>query len=213
MPDPHFFPDVLDLSHHNDGPHGGAIDFKALARFGVKGIIHKASQGTRNVDGKYEERREAAIDAGLLWGAYHFATADDVDEQVAHFMEAAQPDEHTLMALDHEPNQGNELDIDGAQSFLESLRDQNGGRLPVIYSGNLIKEQNPGDFFGGFRLWLAQYGDRPKWPSCWQKPWLHQFSGDGTNNHGIVVPGINAAQASKLDMNRFYGSDLAAEWA
>ena len=89
-----FFPKVLDLSHHNCGPSGDPddpIDFAAVAAFGVKGIIHKASQGVSIRDKKYGERRRDAVAAGLLWGAYHFATGDDADAQVKWFLECAQP--------------------------------------------------------------------------------------------------------------------------
>lgn len=212
---------VLDLSHHNCGPSGNPdapIDFAALAAFGIRGIIHKASQGVGVVDRKYAERRDAAKAAGLLWGAYHFATGDDADAQVKHFLECAEPEADTLMALDHEPNGGNELDLAGARAFLESLRDQLGGRLPKLYSGNLIKEQtgrddSQNDFFGDIPLWLCQYGPRAVLPDAWQNYWLWQFSGDGTANRGITVPGISAG--SKVDMNTFAGSDadLAASWA
>lgn len=208
---------VLDLSHHNDGPHGGPIDFKAIYDFGIRGIIHKCTQGTAMVDQQYAIRRQPALDAGLLWGAYHFATNDDVDAQVAHFLTTAKADAATLMALDHEPNNGNQLDLAGAQAFLES-GDQQLGRKLVLYSGNLIKEQlgdNENDFFGGHRLWLAQYGPVAKVPNAWDNYWLWQFSGDGVNNQGIHVPGVNAAIASQLDMNTFDGSDddLTTQWA
>ena len=208
---------VLDLSHHNDGPHGGPIDFAAIAAFGIRGVILKSSQGTGMVDATYAARKQAAADAGLLVGAYHFATNDDVDAQVKHFLDTAQPDTNTLMALDHEPNGGNQLDLDGCQAFLESA-DQQLGRKLVLYSGNLIKEQlgdQQNDFFGSHRLWLAHYNNNPTWPAAWISPWLHQFSGDGVNSNGIKIPGVNAAQAGQLDMNSFNGSDddLAAQWA
>jgi lysozyme len=213
---------VLDLSHHNCGPSGDPddpIDFAKVAAFGVKGIIHKASQGTGVVDHKYAERRQDALDAGLLWGAYHFATGDDVDAQVAWFLKCAKPDVSTLLALDHEPNGGNELDLAGARAFLESGSGQDGGRELVIYSGNLIKEQMARglsaadrEFFAGHRLWLCEYGPRAILPPAWSSYWLWQFSGDGTATHGIVVPGIFAG--GKVDMNTFDGSDdeLAAQW-
>lgn len=207
---------VLDLSHHNCGPGGhpdDPIDFEAIAAFGIRGIIHKATQGVAMIDRKYEERRAAATAAGLLWGAYHFATGDDVDNQVDHFLKVADPDDKTLIALDHEPNNGNQLDLAGAQAFLESGRDKL-GRLLVLYSGNLIKEQlrGPNEFFGGHRLWLAQYGPRPVAPDAWASTWLWQFSGDGVSNHGISVPGLS--RGNTCDMNSFAGSDedLAAQW-
>jgi len=208
---------VLDLSHHNDGPDGGPIDFVAIRSFGIAGIIHKSSQGLTVPDRTYTARRRAALDAGLLWGAYHFADGSDPAGQVRHFMQAAEPDDSTLMALDYEPNGSNSMNIAGARAFLSEL-DAALGRKAVLYSGNLIKETlgvDTSGFFGSHRLWLAQYGDNPKWPSAWAAPWLHQFSGDGTNSHGIVIPGINEKQAGKLDMNSFDGDEdkLAAEWS
>jgi lysozyme len=211
---------VLDLSHHQVGPSGrqnDPIDFEAVAAFGVKAVILKASQGVGMVDKTYADRRKAALDADLLVGAYHFATNDDVDAQVAHFLECAQPSARTLMALDHEPNNGDELDLHGAQAFLESLTDQL-GRKPIIYGGSLLKEQTAqddslNDFFAGYRLWLSQYGPHAVMPDPWDDYWLWQFSGDGTNSNGIVVPGIY--KGGTLDMNYFKGTDeeLAAQWA
>lgn len=218
---------VLDLSHHNCGPSGDPddpIDFDAVRAFGVVGIIHKASQGVSVSDKKYAERRQAAARAGLLWGAYHFATGDDADAQVRWFLRCAQPDANTLVALDHEPNNGNELDAPGARAWLESCRDQV-GRLPKFYSGSLIKQQNgalSGDdrsFFSGVSLWLCQYGpsavltDFNRRPLPWSSYWLWQFSGDGVASHGIMVPGVFSG--SKVDMNTWDGSDedLAGQWA
>jgi lysozyme len=215
---------VLDLSHHNVGQRGGTdpIDLDAIAAFGIRGIIHKASEGVAVVDPMHDVRRAAALDAGLLWGSYHFATEDDVDAQVKHFLNCAQPDSRTLMALDHEPNPevaGGKLDLHGAQAFLESLRDQI-GRMPVIYSGNLIKEQTAqdaslNDFFGSFRYWLCEYAPHAVVPTAWKVTgaWLWQFSGDGVANRGITVPGVLHGNA--VDMNAYPDSDedLAAQWA
>lgn len=208
---------VLDLSHHNDGPHGGPIDFAVIATYGIRGVILKSSQGTANVDATYRARFAAARAAGLLVGAYHFADSSDPLGQVSHFLDAAQPDDQTLVALDFEPNPGNQMSLAGARSFLHAVEDQL-GRKAVLYSGNLIKEtlgDELDDFLSEHRLWLAHYRDVPKCPRNWAAPWLHQFSGDGTNNHGFVIPGILSAQADKIDMNSYSRSDedLVTEWA
>lgn len=216
---------VLDLSHHNEGPHGGDIDFVAIAAFGVKGVILKASQGLANVDHTFTVRAAAARAAGLLVGAYHFAEKADPDGQVQHFLDCADPDDDTLLALDYEavldsngnPDPTRTMTLAGAGEFLHAIEAKL-GRKAVLYSGNLIKEQlgnTPDAYLGAHRLWLAHYNDHPKWPAAWAAPWLHQFSGDGVNNHGIAVPGVLAAQAKQLDMNSFAGTDadLAAQWA
>lgn len=210
---------VLDISHWQSGIGGNPIDWSAIKAFGVVGVILKASQGTNSHDPTYDDRRKAASDAGLLTGAYHFATGDDADAQVANFLKVAQPDDNTLMALDHEPY-NTTLDLAGCRAFLESLRDQIGGRLPKLYSGNLIKEQmaqglsdDDKAFFAGIPLWLCHYNNHYVLPPAWDKYWLWQFSGDGTNNNGITVPGI--AHGDKVDMNSFDGSDeeLINSWS
>lgn len=201
---------VLDISHHND-----VSDFKAIYDFGIRGIIHKATQGTGYVDNRYAMRRQKAKDAGLLWGAYHFADGSDTDRQLAHFIEAAALEPGDLGALDYEPNTtGATMKLEAARQFLLGYEVARGSKA-VLYSGNLIKE-TLGDkldtFFGSHRLWLAHYRDVPKIPAAWgDKLFLHQFSGDGVNDHGIDVPGISA----KVDMNSFSGTDeqLAAAWA
>jgi len=56
--------------------HGDVVtSFADAATSGIRGIIHKATQGTRVADSAYGARRGNAADVGLLWGAYHFATA------------------------------------------------------------------------------------------------------------------------------------------
>ena len=83
---------VIDLSHHNGNP-----DFKKIAADGIVGVIHKATQGTKNVDPTYAARRKPALDAGLLWGAYHFGTGSDGLMQAEHFLDVVKPDASTLL--------------------------------------------------------------------------------------------------------------------
>jgi lysozyme len=208
---------VLDLSHHNDGPNGGPIDFDRIASFGIKGIIHKATQGTVMVDKMYGLRIPAIVRANLLPGAYHFGDSSDPQDQADHFLHVTNPGDNMLVALDFEPNGNNTMTLDSAREFLHAI-EKFLGRKAVLYSGNLIKEtlgDNTDAYLSAHRLWLAQYGPVPKVPAAWNAPWLWQFSGDGINNQGINIPGVNASQASQLDMNSYYGSDddLTSEWA
>lgn len=217
---------VLDLSHHNLGPHGGPIDFAAIAAFGVRGVILKATQGVRMADPTFSDRRKAALDAGLLVGAYDFNTGDPVKDQVDFFMATVQPDAATLCALDFEDNKASEMTLDQAQEYLE-LGDAALGRPFWIYSGNRVKDlivdadDAARDFFAQHPFWLCEYGphakmiDRNGHPLPWGQWSLWQFSGDGVNAQGILVPGIIASQAGRVDMNTFNGTDdeLAAAWA
>src|SRR5262245_60630672 len=68
----------------------------------IWGIIHKATTGATGKDDEYAGRRQPALDAGLLWGAYHWGTGADVEDQVENFLKHAKPDDKTLVALDYE---------------------------------------------------------------------------------------------------------------
>ena len=204
-------PKVLDLSHHN--PIGGANNdqdyeagFTQISAAGILGIIHKATQGTRSIDVEYARRREAAIEAGLLWGAYHFADASNPDDQAEHFLAVAKPGDETLIALDYEPLAGNTMTLAGARRFLQNIENAM-GRKAVLYSGNLIKQtmKRPDEYFNSHRLWLAQYGPAAKLPVGWGRYWLWQFSDKGG------FPGVTG----NVDKNAFDGDfqQLADEWS
>jgi lysozyme len=197
--------------------HGDRVtSFAQAKQAGICGIIHKASQGAGIVDPRYAARRQRALKAGLLWGAYHFGTHDHVDDQVVNFLTAAAPDDSTLVALDFEPNGQDTMALDQARRFLAAVENQL-GRKAVLYSGNLIKEQlgaTVDPFFGSHRLWLAEYGPVPRVQASWSTPWLWQYSGDGIGPDPKTVTGIPGAGGC-LDCNSYARSSaqLEAEWA
>lgn len=200
-------PAVVDLYHRSS-----VTDFQAARAAGVLGIIHKATTGTTGRDELYDDRRTAATQAGLLWGAYHWGTALPPAVQVENLLAWAKPDDRTLIALDYEPSPNNQMTLEGAREFLERIHDKL-GRRAVLYSGHLIKEQlgNQVDpFFGAHRLWLAQYSGSAVVQPSWKRYWLWQYS-DGP----AQVPGIPGDGAGHIDRNHYAGSaeQLAAEWA
>lgn len=205
-------PVVVDLYHGDT-----VSSFKLAAAQGIRGIIHKASQGTTVTDDLYDMRRGRAKAADLLWGAYHFATDEDPAAQVKHFLTCAEPDKDTLVALDYEPNGNHTMTLAGALAFLRGIEAAL-GRKAVLYSGNLIKEQTPSPddaaYLGQHRLWLAEYGPIAKLPAQWTKWWLWQFSGDGIGPGPHTISGIPGAGGA-LDLNTYAGlpNQLAAEWA
>jgi GH25 family lysozyme M1 (1,4-beta-N-acetylmuramidase) len=203
---------VVDL-YHNDT----VTSFSDAAAAGVWGIIHKATTGATGTDPAYANRRQSALDAGLLWGAYHWGTAADVSQQVENFLNTAKPDARTLVALDYEETSGNQMTLDQARQFLELLGQQL-GRKPVLYSGGLIK-QELGDtsdpFFGSHRLWLAQYSTTPVVQASWSTYWLWQYTDSKTGPAPNQVDGIPGDSNGNLDCNTFDGTkeELTAEWA
>lgn len=205
-------PKVVDLSHWDT-----VLDFRKVKAAGIVGVIHKATQGTTYKDRFYSGRRKEAVAAGLLWGAYHFANDQSVDKQVENFIEVAAPDGDTLLCLDWEPYGNHTMSTSQAVAFFKAVYTETGQR-PVIYSGNLIKEQLNGrgavtvNFFGMHRLWLAQYGPRAKLPAGFDKYFLWQYTGDGIGPLPHSVDGVNNGG---IDLSVFQGTDdeLAEQWA
>ena len=184
------------------------------------GVIHKSSQGSTLADNAYARRRKDAVQAGLLWGAYHFNTGGDIGNQVNWFFQCAQPDANTLMVLDFEDNPRRNMTIQQAVAFLHAV-EQKLGRKAAIYSGNRLKESvgalGPLDraYLTSHRLWLCQYGPRAKLPKGWDKYWLWQYTGDGIGQQPHYVPGITVPGGRGIDLNIYNGTkeQLTAEWA
>lgn len=204
---------VIDLYHYD-----GVTSFQEARVAGVLGVIHKATTGASGRDDQYAVRRQAARDAGLLWGAYHWGTAAPAAAQVENFLKAAKPDEQTLVALDFEDTPGNQMTLAGAREFLELIQEKL-GRKAVIYSANTIKNalgSRRDDFFGGHRLWLAQYGSTPSVQASWDSYWLWQFTeGKPSDPRRRTVPGIPGNVNGELDCNYYPSTpeQLESEWA
>jgi lysozyme len=201
---------VVDLSHHQP-----ATDYEAAKRDGIIGVIYKATEGAGYKDPTYHEQRTMALNAGMLWGAYHFGNNDPVDRQIENFIEYAQIREGELFCLDFEDNRGKSMSLDAAKLWVIGVEEvlRRVGEC-VLYSGNWIKKElvNRIDkWWAARRLWLAQYGPTPKCPPTWEKYWLWQYTGDGDGPGPQDVAGIGRG----LDCNSYDGTKemLAAEWA
>jgi GH25 family lysozyme M1 (1,4-beta-N-acetylmuramidase) len=209
---------VVDMYHLDE-----VTSFAEAGQAGIIGIIHKASTGAGGKDPRYAERKAAAYQAGLLWGAYHWGTAADIDAQVDNFLSVINPAgpvgglAGVLVALDFERtyldgSSEDTMSLDQARQFVSKL-DQILGRNVVIYGGDLIKS-GLGDtvdpFWGAHRLWLAEYREPPpRWQTSWQGPWLWQYTGNGT------CPGIPGDSQGRVDCNTFLGdvSAQVSQWA
>lgn len=213
-------PLVADVNHANP------VDLQKFAAAGGVGVIHKATQGSF-VDKAYGARRDQARAAGLEWGAYDFNTGDPVKDQVARFIQTAQPDFRMSLWLDFEDNRASQMTLAQAREFLGRV-DQILGRPCGIYSGNRIKEllqhatANDGEFFGAHPLWLCQYkighadielealNGIISLPDFWTKYFLLQYTGDGIGPQPHTMPGLE----NGADLNVFDGTpaELRAAW-
>src|ERR1700694_3988809 len=126
---------VIDISHHNGNVN--LVDAKAA---GIVGVINKANQGVSYLDPLYSANRQKAADAGLLWGAYHFATGADGVMEAECFLNTVQPDAQTLLVLDFEANpQGSSMTLEEARVFVTHVHDSI-GRWPGLYGGYYLKQ-------------------------------------------------------------------------
>lgn len=189
---------VIDISHHQS-----AVDFRAVAAAGILGVIHKATQGTAGVDSRFRERRARALGAGLLWGAYHFATGGSGTEQADHFMSVAAVSPDDLLVLDWEDNPGGaRMRVDHAREFVERVGVQT-GRVPGLYSGNTAREAlktTVDEMLGACWLWAPRYGGRqPLVQRSWETWTMWQWTDKGE------VDGVKGL----VDRNKFNGDEAA----
>ncbi len=198
---------IIDLSHHNSQP-----DFATAKSQGILGVIHKATQGTHFVDPQYMGRRQAAIQAGLLWGAYHFGVGGDGGAQADWFLNAAKPGPTDLLVLDLENNpSGPSMTIAESEAFVQHVFDET-GKWPGLYSGNFLKENISAGYTGvlvNCWLWVAQYASAPGIPSVWKEWTMWQYTDGAVGPEPRAVTGIGPC-----DRNMFNGDpgDLTRLW-
>ncbi len=185
---------VLDLSHWNP-----VTSWQTIKAAGTVGVIHKATQGVSYVDPTYHARRQDALHAGLLWGAYHFGEAGPALPQVRHFLDTVQPTPTDLLVLDFEPCAAT-MTQEGAELFVDEVYLQT-GRWCGLYSGMAFCQETLGSGtetpLARCWLWLARYNVRPpEVPPAWETWSLWQYCDNGT------VPGVEGY----CDRNKFNGT-------
>lgn len=189
---------IIDISRYQPEP----LDFDRMRAAGIVAIIHKASQGTKLVDSKFYARRAAILEAGFLFGAYHFGDGTDARTQAAHFLNvtAAERD-RTLHVLDFERYDTNQMKLPAAKVFVDAVKTAT-GRAPVLYTGqSFIHDQlrtGPAGVLEECPLWVARYSQSPpSVPDPWHTWSMWQFSDKGR------VDGISG----NVDCNRWNGDE------
>lgn len=192
---------VIDISHHN----GAGLDFAKAKADGIVGVIHKASQGLTVGDARYASNRAKATAAGLLWGAYHFATGADPVKQAKNFLAKLGDPKDVLMVLDYEPNpKGPTMSLAQARDFVTHVQGVT-GRWPGFYSGHLIKSDlgsKKDPVLANCWFWLAQYGPKAVVPANWSTWTMWQYT-DGT----VGPPPHTVDGIGKCDRDKFNGSE------
>jgi lysozyme len=187
---------VIDVSHHNS-----ITDWGAIKASGIVGVIHKATQGISYVDATYASRKQEALAAGLLWGAYHFGEGGLPFTQAEHFLEVVQPEPADLLVLDWEDYIDSTMLLDEAEFFILHVAVAT-KRPPGLYSGQAFLTdalaQSHGSILQNCWLWLARYStELPEVPRLWPTWTMWQYTDAGT------VPGVEGA----CDRNQFNGDE------
>ncbi len=188
---------VIDISHHNAKP-----DFVKAKADGIVGVIHKATQGQTGFDKTYKDRRQRALNAGLLWGAYHFGTGSDGVKQAQHFLDFIGNPKDTLLVLDFEDNPtGPSMDLVEARAFVSHIHAKT-GRFPGFYSGNTIKQKlgtQSDPLLSQCWFWLAQYGPTAVVPPNWPTWTMWQYTDGSIGPAPHDVDGIGHCDRDKFN--------------
>ncbi|SRR5258708_6065078 len=198
---------IVDVSHYNAN-----VDFSALKGAGIVGVIHKATQGITGVDPTYNGHRTSALQAGLLWGAYHFGTDGDGVQQAISFLNAVGDVSRTLIALDFESNPtGPSMSLEEARAFVTHVASVT-GRYPGFYSGHDIKQllgTSADTVLANCWFWLAQHGPTAVVPPNWDSWTLWQYTDGALGPEPTEVPGVG-----RFDRSIFNGTvdKLRAFW-
>ncbi len=124
----------IDVSAHN-----GSIDFNKVAADSIDFVYIKASEGATWRDAMFEQNYQAASDAGLHVGVYHFFRFDvegwRQSVNILRAIDGLTPDLPVAIDVEEWGNPGEfttEAIIANLRSLIELLR-QN-GREPIIYT-------------------------------------------------------------------------------
>jgi lysozyme len=179
----------IDISHHQ-----GAIDWKMLAaQPNVRFAIIKATEGGDHRDARFAENWQAAKDAGIVRGAYHFFTFCRPGREQAQNVLATVPVEPGTLPitidLEFTGNCGKiptrkELSAE-INAFFAELNGAYGAK-PIVYLDQPFHDQyfrgNEASFPAHF-LWLRSIAAEPRVADCS----IWQFADNGTLD-GIAGP-------------------------
>lgn len=176
----------------------GAVTWPSVTAAGYVFAFIKATDGQDYVDPMFAQNWAGAEAAGLLRGAYHFFRAeDDPAIQAEWFWKTVGGNSELPLVVDVEQTMGQPASvvISNLTSFLASLQ-QWTDRQPMIYTAPGFWNGLGTSGFGGYPLWVAEYGvSEPTLPAGWTfwDFWQHSESGQ--------VPGIQG----DVDLNVFSG--------
>lgn len=212
-------PRLIDVSPHQHRPGGRGPDWAAVKASGVVGVYLRALEG-KDLDEhpggySFERHRRAALDAGLMVGAYQYLRARHPGAWQADLLFEALGDlgpGELPPAVDVETLDGRPV-VEVQACLLSWLARAQAilGRPPVVYTyPSFWAEQLHGAVLteaGRCPLWIAHYGTpSPRIPSPWSAASMWQHTGEGGHQEGV---------AGDCDLNVWLDGDETAlrAWA
>ena len=183
---------VVDVS-------GWQPDFDPRNVSGIDAVITKATEGVSYVNGYCDRVIQNAISIGMPWGFYHYAKANDPNDEAQYFIDNCKNYfNHGIPILDWEENQT----VDWVNTFVNKIINDTGIN-PWIY-GNPWRF-NQGGVNSDCGRWIASYPrvDHPTFDDAlgWDVPETQglicawQFCSDG------IISGYDG----NLDCSIYYG--------
>lgn len=186
----------IDLSHYN------TVSNFAQMLSAVQFVIHKATEGTENVDPTWESRYPTLRESGKPLGTFHFLDAgNDAEVQAEHYLANNHWKEGDIQVLDFEGAAAENPDgVSICVQFLEYVKDKT-GNMPLIYlNTDLLKNFDWKPVLDlNVGLWVAHYGGAPA-TGIW--PFFAAFQYTCTGR----CPGV----LDNVDLDTFNGT--VAEW-
>jgi lysozyme len=194
----------------------GDIDWYQARAAGVRFTFIKATEGGDHLDPKFLENWQAAKNAGIVRGAYHFIYwCSPADEQALWFMLNVPPDPDTLPpVLDLEWNShsktcpdhvAKDVALAKIKTMLDAMQAHTGKR-PIIYTDPVFYRDVLHGAFTNYHFWLRSVAAEPE-VLYRDRTWsFWQFTTTG------YVPGVQG----KVDRNSFNGTrrdwDRVLKW-
>ena len=185
---------IIDISHWQK-----IFSLDKIKAAGIIGIIHKATEGKRNTDNKFLQRKPDIIKAGFLFGSYHFLRNNGRLE-AERYLDIVRPQDNELIMLDTEAqNLTTRQNIIESEAFVKRIYELT-GRYPVWYIGMFLLNQYASfaDYDGmellNCPLFVARYSSKePTVPSSFKTWTLWQYTQDG------IVNGITTVDRDKFN--------------
>jgi lysozyme len=191
-------PVCIDISHWQDFP-----DFEEVYASGVRGMIHKCTEGTGYVDPNRTTNCARAMEAGLAISTYYWLKPGDGRAQTEFYLQTLDPVPGERVCIDYEEAG---CSLTTLKDAVQTLLDYGSELKITVYSGHLLKE-TLGDEYDELLakntdLWLAQYTSSESnlsWPAGTYEHWsLWQYMDTGE------LPGIDD---SFVDFNEYTGTE------